>query len=91
MCCCWKAGPERTSEHDSFESIENRLKNLNCEYADKLASGRLQPLALREVPPGTWARFQQQRTAERGNLEEFKHPCLVADLQFADRICGMGS
>lgn len=81
---------ERGAGHDQrqplIRSTENHLKELNCEYADKVASGRLEPLALREIHPGTWARFQQQRTAERGNLEEFKHPCLVADLQFADRI-----
>jgi hypothetical protein len=66
--------------------VERQLQGENCEYGEKLESGRLNALAVREVPRGAWARFQQQRVAQRGNLEEFKHPCLVSDLQFAERL-----
>lgn len=66
--------------------VEQRLMQLNCEYADKLASGRLVPLSVRQLEPGTWYRFRHQRTSARGNLEEYKHPCLVGDLQFVDRL-----
>ncbi len=69
--------------------VDAHLKQLNCEYADKQESGRLLPLAVRLIPPGTWFRFRQQRTEERGNLEEYKHPCLVSDLEFAARLDGL--
>jgi hypothetical protein len=65
---------------------EQYLIELNQEYSDKRASGRLLPLTVQRVPPGTWVAFRHQRTAERGNLEEYKHPCLVNDLQFVDRL-----
>lgn len=81
--------PARNNEQFA-RHVETHLKELNCEYADKLASGRLVPLAVRQLPPGTWSRFRHQRTAARGNLEEYKHPCLVGDLQFVDRLLGEG-
>ncbi|MBW3599654.1 MAG: GH3 auxin-responsive promoter family protein, partial [Planctomycetes bacterium] len=66
--------------------VDARLGELNCEYAEKRRTGRLEPLAIREIPPGTWDAYRRQKTAQRGNLEEFKQPCLVGDLQFVDRL-----
>lgn len=66
--------------------VESHLGRLNCEYAEKSRTGRLEPLAIREVPSGTWDSFRRQKTRERGNLEEFKQPCLVGDLTFVDRL-----
>jgi hypothetical protein len=66
--------------------VERRLGELNCEYAEKRRTGRLEPLAVQEVPLGTWDEYRRQKTAERGNLEEYKQPCLVGDLTFVNRL-----
>jgi hypothetical protein len=62
------------------------LERINVEYAEKSASGRLLPLEVREVPAGTWDALRQEKTRQRGNFEEYKHPCLVSDLEFAQRL-----
>ena len=51
----------------------------------------LAPLSVREIPPGAWLAFRTARIANRGNLEEYKHPCLVGDLDFVERLLGGGS
>jgi hypothetical protein len=66
--------------------VQAHLAQLNEEYATKCASGRLLPLEAREVSPGTWAALRKERTTARGNFEEYKHPCLVGDLDFVARL-----
>jgi len=66
--------------------VDEHLHQLNCEYAEKRRTGRLEPLTIRRVPPGTWRVLRDQRSAARGNFEEYKHPCLVGDLGFVDRL-----
>ncbi len=68
------------------ERIEMHLCQMNCEYAEKVRTSRLKPLVVQEITSGTWRLFRQQRIAARGNLEEYKHPCLVNDLQFIDQV-----
>lgn len=68
--------------------VENNLANINEEYASKSASGRLLPVEVREVPVGTWAQLRRERTSRRGNFEEYKHPCLIGELGFAERFIG---
>jgi len=68
------------------ERIEFHLRKLNSEYAEKVKSGRLMPLAIRPIAPGTWRAFRQRRIAARGNLEEHKHPCLVGELDFIEKL-----
>jgi hypothetical protein len=67
--------------------VQANLERVNEEYGSKCSSGRLLPVQVREVAPGTWSRLRNQRIGERGNFEEYKHPCLVNDLEFADRVC----
>lgn len=62
------------------------LERLNEEYASKCSSGRLLPLRVSEVAPGTWHALRAQKIGARGNLEEYKHACLVNDLEFVDRL-----
>jgi hypothetical protein len=62
------------------------LEHINEEYAEKCASGRLRPIDVREVSAGTWDTMRLEKTSQRGNFEEYKHPCLVGDLQFAQRL-----
>ncbi len=66
--------------------VESHLKTLNIEYADKLKSGRLRPLSVQEIPSGTWQAYRIMRTSECGNFEEYKHPCLVNDLSFLEKL-----
>jgi hypothetical protein len=66
--------------------VHANLARLNEEYAAKCASGRLLPLAVRDVPAGTWNRMRAERTSARGNVEEFKHIYLVQDLGFVERM-----
>jgi hypothetical protein len=62
------------------------LSQLNEEYAEKCASGRLLPAQVREVPPGTWNRMRAEKTGARGNFEEYKHVCLSQDLSLVERL-----
>jgi hypothetical protein len=66
--------------------FHTKLSQLNEEYAEKCASGRLLPARVREVPPGTWERMRAQKTGERGNFEEYKHVCLSQDLSVVERL-----
>ena len=67
--------------------VNDHLASLNCEYAERLTSRRLEPLSIRKVPPGTWIRFRDERLASRGGgLEQYKHPCLINDLAFVDEL-----
>lgn len=66
--------------------VQANLERVNEEYESKCDGGRLLPVRLCEVAPGTWGALRHERTRERGNFEEYKHPCLVGDLSFVHRI-----
>jgi hypothetical protein len=71
------------------EHVHANLMLVNEEYRAKCASGRLLPVRVREVADGTWDALRRDRTKERGNFEEYKHPCLVGDLRFIDRVAAL--
>jgi GH3 auxin-responsive promoter len=67
--------------------VDERLKSLNCEYRDKRASGRLAPIQWVPLPHGTWSTFGQlRRQKSGGSVEQYKHPCLVPDLEFSSKL-----
>ncbi len=66
--------------------LQQRLERVNEEYAEKCSSGRLLSVDVREVPAGTWINLRREKTGQRGNFEEYKQPCLVGDLEFAERL-----
>ena len=66
--------------------VQVNLARLNEEYGLKCTSGRLLPVQIREVATGTWSALRRERIGDRGNFEEYKHPCLVGDLEFVDRL-----
>jgi hypothetical protein len=66
--------------------VQINLASNNLEYGDKSSSGRLLPVAVHEVSPGTWDALRADRTRDRGNFEEYKHPCLVGQLTFVDEL-----
>jgi hypothetical protein len=68
--------------------VHENLAALNEEYSAKCSSGRLMPIEVREVTIGAWAELRRERTSRRGNFEEYKHPCLVGDLGFVERLTG---
>ncbi len=68
------------------ELVQQNLGEVNEEYADKCRSGRLEPLAIHEIPEGTWAALRANRSRERGNFEEFKQPLLVGDVKFIEQL-----
>lgn len=64
--------------------LDERLCQLNVEYESKRGSGRLGALRVETVPAGFWARWDRARLARSGGpLEQYKHPCLIGDLNFA--------
>jgi hypothetical protein len=70
-----------------IEYIDASLQSLNCEYEEKRKTSRLAPLEWCAIPPGTWRQFSRQRQSRfGGSAEQYKHPCLVPDLQFSQRL-----
>jgi len=67
--------------------LDQKLKLENTEYASKRDSQRLGPVRLELLPDGTWARWDRQRLARQGgSMEQYKHPCLIADPKFRDSL-----
>ena len=69
------------------ELLDRTLSSVNSEYASKRESLRLGPVRLELLPDGAWTRWDRQRLAHQGGtLEQYKHPCLINDLQFRESI-----
>ena len=79
--------PDEASWHPVLSEIDHELQQLNCEYQDKRQSTRLALLEGRFLPNGTWGQFARLRQSKvGGSVEQYKHPCLIPDLQFSDRL-----
>ncbi len=66
---------------------DRNLQDLNCEYQEKRRTGRLQSLRWCPLPAGTWQRFAESRQRTLGGaFEQYKHPCLVPDLDFTRKL-----
>ncbi|MCA9073602.1 MAG: GH3 auxin-responsive promoter family protein [Planctomycetaceae bacterium] len=64
--------------------IDQELQHLNCEYADKRSTGRLDQLRPHLLPRGTWQMVIDRKQSQLGgSIEQYKHPCLKPDLNFA--------
>jgi hypothetical protein len=69
------------------DRLERRLGEVNVEYAAKRESQRLGPIRLNMLTTGAWHQWDHQRLARNGGtLEQYKHPCLIADLKFRESI-----
>jgi hypothetical protein len=69
------------------ERLDARLRQINSEYDSKRASERLGPVRLEVVRTGFWLQWDRQRLLKTGGtLEQYKHPCLINDLQFRERM-----
>jgi hypothetical protein len=72
--------------HRLAERLDVRLRQINSEYDSKRASERLGPVRLELVRTGFWLQWDRQRLQKTGGtLEQYKHPCLINDLQFRER------
>jgi hypothetical protein len=85
------SAPQLQQKERLARELQLRLERINIEYADKCRSGRIESVKVYEVPAGTWDTLRAQRSRERGNFEEYKHPCLTNDLGFIDRLLKMTS
>jgi hypothetical protein len=67
--------------------LDERLSEINCEYASKRQSHRLGALRLELLQTGAWQDWDRRHLAQTGGtLEQYKHPCLINDLKFRDEV-----
>jgi hypothetical protein len=70
-----------------LRGLEDQLQRINIEYSAKRESRRLGCLRLALIPENTWQRWDRERLARSGGTaEQYKHPCLVADLKFGESL-----
>jgi hypothetical protein len=77
---------EVSQSHRLAEALDRHLQAVNMEYANRRETRRLGPLELRLLPPGSWHRYRDERLARGGSLEQYKHPCLVSDLDLVSKL-----
>ena len=66
-----------------LDLLDRKLGEENIEYAAKRESGRLGPVRVQVLPPGTWAKWDRERLSKNGGSpEQYKHPCLIGDVNF---------
>jgi hypothetical protein len=81
---------DNETERQLAARVDRQLSRVNCEYKDRLDSCRLDPVRIRRVNQGTWTVLRNQRLAGRGgSFEQYKHPFLVSDVQFSERLIAM--
>jgi len=69
------------------KQVDDQLQKLNCEYQDKRASGRLAAMKWVPLSAGTWKEFSRRSQSKLGgSFEQYKHPCLVPDMEFSLRL-----
>lgn len=68
-------------------AIDANLSRGNDEYRGKRASGRLGPIQVVWLAPGTWAEWDRKRLAGTGgSADQYKHPCLINDPEIAREL-----
>jgi len=79
--------PRREQGVALIRALESRLGQMNVEYAAKRESLRLGPIRLQLLATQTWQNWDRQRLLRSGGtLEQYKHPCLISDLEFRHSI-----
>jgi GH3 auxin-responsive promoter len=69
------------------EALDGRLRQINFEYAGKRDTARLGAVRLELLSSGAWQSWARQRLARTGGtMEQYKHPCLIADDGFRESI-----
>jgi hypothetical protein len=68
------------------DRLDTELQRLNIEYEAKRSSRRLGRVRAQWLPGGFWQRWDHDRLIRSGgSLEQYKHPCLINDPQFAEK------
>jgi len=84
-----------SSEHLAMQlarAVDEELQELNSEYRSKRETRRLGAVRIGWLPPGAWERFFRQRLAQTGGTaEQYKHPCLVSDFKFVQKMPVQGA
>jgi hypothetical protein len=79
--------PDKGQGTHLVQMLDQRLAEINYEYASKRRSRRLGALRLQLLPTGAWQEWDRRRLAQTGGtLEQYKHPCLINDLKFRDEV-----
>jgi hypothetical protein len=66
------------------DQLDDKLRSANIEYASKRDTRRLGAVRPSWVEPGFWPEWDRKRLQQSGGTpEQYKHPCLIADPQFA--------
>jgi hypothetical protein len=74
---------QREERSELAVALDDQLARLNCEYANKRETRRLGPVRLEVLPAGTWQQWDRERLRRTGgSAEQYKHPCLIPDMQF---------
>jgi hypothetical protein len=72
-------------------ALDLALGENNIEYEAKRSSGRLGPLRAHLMPQGFWANWDRERVNRTGGSpEQYKHPCLIGDVNFAKSLPTIG-
>jgi len=67
--------------------LDRQLGEENIEYRSKRDSRRLGPVRLELLSAGAWAEWDRQRQQRNGGaLEQYKHPCLINDVNFRKTV-----
>lgn len=68
-------------------NVDDSLQTMNCEYREKRGTGRLAPMSCIPLSNGAWQQFMCRRVSGLGgSIEQYKHPCLVPDLNFKNHF-----
>ncbi len=87
MSCSWNLGSIGNNTVPWPAPLTGTSGSSNFEYANRLETHRLRPMIVREIPAGTWVAYRSARIGRLGgSLEQYKHPCLVSDLDFIDKL-----
>jgi hypothetical protein len=68
------------------KAVDSHLKELNVEYKAKRESGRLKPLILKEVKPGSYARLHKKKSEKGAHDAQIKIPALTDDPDFERKL-----
>lgn len=78
--------PSATSAEIAI-AIDESLSRLNDEYRSKRSSGRLGCVRMEWLQSGAWADWDRDRlTTSGGTVDQYKHPCLIGDLEFQESM-----
>jgi len=68
-------------------AVDAALACRNMEYEAKRGSGRLRPVRVKTLPPGTWEAYDREMVARRnGRVEQYKHKFLEPEVDFERRF-----